>query len=213
MISKKLLPLLGFTCLVVILSAIALFSPWWNIYSSRESQIESNMTIRVRYYLTGSIDAKKLTSVENESVSMVISVSELNASDESKVSLQSFLTVIRYLTVGGLGLNVLLFVLVCISSVYSLPLEKYTKFLSLIAAIIFFVAFIYFASEWQLYLSKIQRIAPTEVCTLPGNQIKSLFGNVDSLVYAPSFGWYLAFVIFLLNISIYIINRKLESRP
>jgi len=211
MIPKKWLFSLGFACLMLIFSIATAFLPWWRIYSSREGEIDTNTAIRVEYNLLGSITSSKITTVENESISTTISISELNATEDNKNALQSLFNILWYLTIAGSGLNILILVLVCVSNVQLLSLHKYIKYLTVITAILFFVAFLYFASEAQPNISKLQRIAPTEVHTLLGSQIQSLFGTTDSLIYGPSLGWYLALVVSLLNVSFYMLIEKIEK--
>lgn len=212
MIAEKWLFSLGFIFLIVALSIATPFLPWWRVYSSREYEIDTNTTIKIEYYLSGSISASRKIAGQNESLSITIPISELNATENSKKAIQSLFTTVRYLTIAGSGLNLLILVLLCISYARSLSTTfKYIKYTNIVIAILFFAAFLYFASEIQPLISTLQYIAPVEVCILSGNSIKSLFGNTSSLNYGPSLGWYLALAVFLLNLSFYMLIENIKK--
>lgn len=214
MISKKFQKTILFTLFVVVLSIATVLFPWWRIYSSRTSEIEQGFSIKTEYKLTGIIDAIRTTAA-NVPTSMTISISELDAKKEDKDALTSFLQNTLYLAMTGSTCNLLAFALILISifipRAEPFSLRKYSRYLTLVAAIIFLVASFYFASQIQPFLSKLGAVIPSQVYELSGSQITGLFGSTDSLIYGPSFGWYLAFAAFLLSISLYKTLKTLEK--
>lgn len=216
MISEKAQKAIFFTLLVVALSIATVLFPWWRIYSSRESQIEQGFSIKTEYKLTGIIDARRTTAA-NDPTSLTISISELDGQKKDKDALKSFLQNTLYLAITGSTFNVLAFALILTSifipraEPFSLP--KYSRYLTVLAAIIFLIASFYFASQIQSFLFELETVIPSQVYELSGSQITGVFGSADSLIYGPSFGWYLAFVTFLLSISLYKILKTLEKTP
>lgn len=209
--TKKWIFSLGFVCLMLILSIAATFLPWWRIYSSKKYEITANTVIKVEYYLSGFISASKIAPDKNESISINFSISELNATESSKNALQSLFNIVWYITITGLGLNVLILVFVWLSNMRLFSTVKYIKYITIITAILYFVAFLYFASEIQPNIYKFQNVMPTEIYALSGSNIKSFFGITASLIYGPSLGWHLAFVLFLLNLSFSFLIKKIEK--
>jgi len=211
MIPKKLF-IIGFALLTLVFSIAAPFFPWWRAYTSRKSDIESGTSIRVEYGLLGSITASKITNVENQSVSMSISISELNATEQDKNALQSFLYNTWCLSIAGSGFSILTFVFICLSIGEKFVfLKKYTKYLMIVTGIIFFVSSVYFASQAHVLISKLENVTPSQVYYFSGKEVRAFFGKINSLIYGPSFGWYLAITGFLLNISLSLLTIKVKE--
>lgn len=203
--------LLCFALLTLIVSISTIALPWWRAYTSRNTETSKQTSIRVDYTLTGSVFGSKKDYNLNISTTVNHSISNLNATEENKQALQSFFNNTLIIAICGLAFSAITFVFFCYSILRPFPLERYTKYLAVIAGILFLVSIFYFASYAPAHLSKIDNVTPEEIYKLEGAKVGGFYGSADMLVYGPSLGWYLAFAAFLLNLSLYNLITRVEK--
>lgn len=143
---------------------------------------------------------------------VTISVMELDANEEAKYELKSFLNTIWILGVIEFGLNVTIFALILTYMLTSkISFYKFSRYILIIATIIPLITFFLFANNIQGLISKLNNAAPHEVYTLNGSEIKSLFGEAKNVIYGPSLGWKLTFVVFALNAALFKLTGKIRK--
>lgn len=205
--------LLCFALLTLIVSISTIALPWWRIYTSRKTETSEQTSIRVDYTLTGSVFGSKIDSKQNISTTVNYPLSKLNATEENKQALQSFFNNTLIITLCGLVFSALTFAFLCLSILRAFPHGRYTKYLAVIAGLLFLISIFYFASYAPAHISKIDTVTPQEIYNLEGAKIGGFYGGAGLLVYGPSLGWYLAFAAFLLNLSLYNLITRAEKKP
>jgi len=144
---------------------------------------------------------------------VTISLIDLESSGNVKYELKSFLDTIWILNVISLGLNVIVFALILLCLLKGEKRFHITLRYALIIAIIMpLITLLLFANNIQGLISKLNNVAPTEVYTLHGSDIKALFGETKDIVYGPSIGWKLAFVIFIMNTALFKLKSKIIKK-
>lgn len=142
---------------------------------------------------------------------VIISIWNLDSAESNKANLDSFFKFIWSLTLIGSGSNLIVFIYILFSALKGkTSLSKYINYITVTSAIIFLISFICFISEGPTLISRLENIAPPEVYELEGRHIKSLFGSLESLVYGPTYGCYLALVMFFMNVALYNLAKKIK---
>lgn len=143
---------------------------------------------------------------------VTISVMELNSNEETKYELKSFLNTIRILNVMGLGFNATVFALMLLYMLTGKnPFYKFLRYILIIATIIPLITFFLFANNIQGLISKLNDVVPSEVYMLKGSDIKALFGGTKNVIYGPSLGWKLIFVVFIMNAALFKLTSKIRG--
>lgn len=218
--NKKIVQIL-FVCLILFFSVSLVLLPWWRIWTSKISDINSTIRIEAEYKLPNFASASQINKEnENQSIYTNFSLNELDGPPENKDAVISFFNYVWILAMIGSALNILAVILFLISiffkekKIHSLT-QKYLRYPLLIGGLVCLISALYFGLEFNAFISNLENVVPNQIAKVPGKNIGGFFGttvvNVSNLnlevVYGPAAGWYLAFGIFFLDISLYFLLK------
>lgn len=153
-----------------------------------------------------------LCELELRTKPTTIPLTELDSNEEAKYELKSFLAVIWILNLVSLGFNVTVLGLMFLYMITRKNMfYRFLRCLSIIATIIPLISFSLFAEKIQGLISKLNNVVPPEIYTLKGSDVKALFGRVNDVVYGPSLGWKMTFVIFIMNAALFMLVSKIRK--
>jgi hypothetical protein len=143
---------------------------------------------------------------------VIISIMDLDSSENVKYELKSFLDTIWILNVVNFGINVIVFILM-LSLILTdkKAFYRFLRYLLIIATIMPLIIFLLFASNIQGLISKLSNVTQTDVYTLRGSDVKTLFGGTREIAYGPSIGWKLVFVVFIMNAALLKLVNKVKG--
>jgi len=224
--NKKIVQIL-FVCLILFFSVSLVLLPWWRIWTSKISDINSTIRIEAEYKLPNFASASQINKEnENQSIYTNFSLNELDGPPENKDAIISFFNYVWILAMIGSALNILAVILFLISiflkeeKIRSLT-QKYLRYPLLIGGLVCLISALYFGLEFNAFISNLENVVPNQIAKVPGKNIEGFFGttvvNVSNLnlevLYGPAAGWYLAFGIFFLDISLYFLLKTKKYSP
>lgn len=192
----------GISLLSLIFSVASIFTPWWRITYTTESQITGEVSVRVEYGLFQTVSASKTTKVNKtytSSTNRNVSFANLTGNDADKNALSSVFSNTFILITVSSALVALTAVLIFVSGFRKPMLISYAKFAGITAAILLVVTSFYFVVQMPPAVSKLTNVIPDEISSLSGNAISEFWGSMKQWIWGPAFGWFLAFTAFLLN--------------
>jgi hypothetical protein len=134
---------------------------------------------------------------------ITISIMDLDSSENVKYDLKFFLNTIWILNVVSFGFNTIVFIsMLLLVLTNKKSFYTFLKYLLIIATIMHLIIFFLFANNIQGLISKLNNVTHTDVYTLRGSDIKTLFGGTKEITYGPSIGWKLVFVVFIMNVAL-----------
>lgn len=186
-ISKGWVPTI---CLVVslVLSATALFMPWWSIRTSDKLQMTGNTTKAADYMPFQTVVA--VDTGANKSI--VVPFSELDANQTDTGNLASLFSNTVIVTGVGMALTVVALALT-VFSIIRKPFFNQMWIIAALGGILLFVAPLFLASEVPTILAEFNSVIPSSISVVPGSQITGLWGSSQSWIWGAGFGWFLLF--------------------
>jgi hypothetical protein len=164
----------------VILSAVAIFVPWWSINISPEtSSFFNSSSMTINYYVSQTVTAVK--SEGNETAIQSTHVSNL-AEDPGSIWMFSVEMGIAYMSlIVGLGLSCLVLVLIALASLGRTP-HRYLPHVGYIAAILLLISPFIFSADFPHNVSKFSTLTPVSPpstgITLAPKNITGFWGNI-----------------------------------
>lgn len=211
--------ILALSSITLIFSAASIYTPWWRITTTKEKEVVSNGTvIFAEYSLSQTVYASKISTVENETVHVVVSLEDMPAEEGDRNAFGSICYITLVLVIIASTFNAASTSLVFISRKRKPPYTMFARYTAIAASILLLAATIYFASELQPILSKFTSVVPQKVCEIPGEKIYSFWGGIEmssgffEWIWGPASGWYLAFAAFLLSALTSLLITKINSK-
>jgi len=200
-----------YTLLVVILSVVAIVSPWWTIKTTVEEKIiGSGKTIFGKFMVTGNV------IVSNGTFSEKISIKDLAKSDELADAILRPFNISFTIAIIALGLNIFIFIFIIYATFTQRLLKpKLYKAMKFLPAFLFLIATAYFALDAQPKLTKLPSLFPEKIFILEAKKVSGFWGSIklnlefNEWMWGPDIGWMCAFSCFVLDIlfSLLIIDK------
>ncbi len=200
--------------IAIILSAAAVFLPWWSINASPEASALLDSQIKTEYHLLQTMTATK--TIENETQVTTISFNNLTENQENLTELSFWFNVAHIITISGLGFSCLMLIMVVLASSGRF-FHRYMTLIGYIAAILLFAAPIVLMANFSVAISKLPKLTPVDIPTtwplVSPKDIGNFWGAIkmqtkfnlpewtnggDFWVWGGGAGWYLIFAAALL---------------
>lgn len=159
-IKDKWVPTFFLILVAIVLSASAVFLPWWSINTSPNVSVILNSQIKTDYYLLQTVSATKTISNVTEAVN--VAFNNLTEKQEDAIALALWFNVVCGITISGLGLSCLTIVMVVLARSKE-SFRRYSIFVGYIAAILLSAAPIILMANFSPLISNFSKLTPLDI--------------------------------------------------